>query len=63
MYFNTLFVFHVQVLEGQLISEKNEAKKKLSELQVAMLKQEYVIRQEVTKEFHEQLTEIEEQHR
>lgn len=51
------------MLEEQLLHEKNDAKKKISRLQVELIQQEYVLRQEVTKEFHEQLTEIEEQHR
>ena len=35
----------------------------MSELEVKLLEQEYVIRQEVCREFNEQLIEIEEKHR
>ena len=39
-----------------------EAKAKMSELQVKLIEQEYNIRQEVSQEFSEQLTDIEDKH-
>ena len=51
-----------QCLSDQLAQCTEEAKAKISELQVKLIEQEYSIRQEVSQEFSEQLTEIEKQH-
>jgi hypothetical protein len=43
-------------------STAEASKQQIKQLNVVMLQQEYKIRQEVSKEFTEQLTEIEEEH-
>ena len=53
---------HTQYLNGQLSLCMEEAKAKMSELQVKLIEQEYNIRQEVSQEFSEQLTDIEDKH-
>ena len=52
----------LQYLGGQLAQYSKEAKAKISELQMKLMEQEYNIRQEVSQEFSEQLTEIEDKH-
>lgn len=56
------FVLFWQSLRGQLAQFTEEARAKISELQVKLIEQEYNIRQEVSQEFSEQLTEIEDKH-
>ena len=51
-----------QYLSGRLAQYTEEAQAKVSQLQVKLIEVEYHIRQEVSQEFSEQLTEIEDKH-
>ena len=53
----------LQVLELQLSKLEEKANSKVNELEIKLLEREYHIRQEVCREFNEQLIEIEERHR
>ena len=53
----------LQVLELQLSKLEEKANAKVNELEIKLLEREYHIRQEVCREFNEQLIEIEEKHR
>lgn len=54
--------FAFQVLNDQLSQCKEEAMAKVKELQVKLIEMEYNVRKEVSQEFAEQLTEIEDKH-
>ncbi len=53
----------VQVLECEVSACLEAARAKVCELEVKLLEQECTLRQEVCREFNEQLIEIEERHR
>ena len=56
------FSFAFQVLNDRLSQLKEEAMAKVKELQVKLIEMEYNVRKEVSQEFAEQLTEIEDKH-
>ena len=56
------FPFFMKHLVAELHSAVDASKQKIKHLNAEMLQQEYRIRQEISKEFTEQLTEIEEDH-
>ena len=58
----SLISFAFQVLNDQLSQFKEEAMAKVKELQVKLIEMEYNVRKEVSQEFAEQLTEIEDKH-
>lgn len=57
-----IFSFAFQFLNDQLAQCKEEAVAKVNELQVKLIELEYNVRKEVSQEFAEQLTEIEDKH-
>lgn len=60
--FSWVFIPVFQLLSDQLAQYKEEAVTKVNELQVKLIEMEYNVRKEVSQEFAEQLTEIEDKH-